>query len=289
MSADTLKNQFRDLLGGVFETDPRLSDGSIHAVRKTLKRARAALRLMRAGIGDAEYRRANHQLRDIARPLTEVRDATALLEALDSIRKKRDATALKRYANEVHRALHDAHRLQRDRLAVTMPHPNADRLRALNLNISRTPTKMSDAASARRGIEKTFRSGREAFSKARNKASVTRLHEWRKQVKYLANEIDLAEKLKLLKLPKPKRRAGHLGEVLGDDHDLAVLRKKLRELSGGQIPERDVERKQLEHRIKQSRLKLRRKARRLGDRLYGAALARFKRSLKKQRKTPSHG
>jgi hypothetical protein len=272
------------MLGGVIEADSRPTDGSIHASRKTLKRARAALRLMRAGIDDAAYRRANHQLRDIARPLTEVRDAVALLDALEAIRKKRDKTPLKRYADEIHRALHDGHRLQRERLTAGMLHYSGEKLRALELKINRTPTKNSDAASARRGIQNTYRNGREACSKARSHARVTLLHEWRKQVKYLANEIDLAEKLKLLKLKKPRKRAERLADILGIDHDLAILRTKLRELSREEIAGHGTERKQLEHRIKKTRLKLQQKSRRLGDRLYGAPVGKFKRQLKKRLK-----
>jgi CHAD domain len=283
--ANSLKSQFREMLKGVIEADSYPSDGSIHAARKTLKRARASLRLMRAGMDDADYRRANHQLRDIARPLTQVRDAVALLDALESIRKARDKTSSRRYADEVHRALHDGHRLQRERLSAERLRASGEKLRAVDLEINRTPTKDSDAAIARRGIKRTFRCGREAFSKARKRDRMTLLHEWRKQVKYLANEIGLAEQLKLLKLKKTRRRAEHLADVLGDDHDLAILRVKLRQLSHGEIPERSAERKRLEYRIKEKRSKLQQKARRLGVRLYSAPVAKFNRSLKKQLKT----
>jgi hypothetical protein len=244
---------------------------------------------MRAGMDDADYRRANHQLRDIARPLTQVRDAVALLDALQSIRKARDKPSSRRYADEVHRALHDGHRLQRERLSAQMLRDGGEKLRAVDLEINRTPTKDSDVATTRRGIKKTFRCGREAFSKTRKRARVTLLHEWRKQVKYLANEISLAEQLKLLKLKKARRRAEHLADVLGKDHDLAILRIKLRELSQGEIPEPSAERERLEHRIKRKRSKLQQKARRLGVQLYSAPVAKFHRLLKKQLKTSGHG
>ena len=59
---------------------PPLRDVSVHEARKQLKRARATLRLLRDGIGDTAYRRANQQLRDAARPLSGVRDAKVMLE-----------------------------------------------------------------------------------------------------------------------------------------------------------------------------------------------------------------
>lgn len=231
---------------------------------------------------DADYRHANRQLRDIARPLTLVRDAVALRDALEAVRKKRDRLPLQRYADEIHRVLHDDHRFQRERLTAEMLRHSGEKLRAVASKINRTPAKISDAATARRGIKKTFRSGRKAFSKIRPHARVTEMHEWRKQVKYLANEIDLAERLKLLKLKKARRCAERLAEVLGVDHDLALLRLKLRALSQGDIAGRRPERKRLEHRIEQKRRKLRRKTHRLGRRLYAAPAARFERSLKKR-------
>src|SRR5580704_13345662 len=60
--------------------DPRRR--SIHEIRKKLKRARAALRLLRDCLGKAVYRRENSLLRDAARPLTPVRDAKVLFETL---------------------------------------------------------------------------------------------------------------------------------------------------------------------------------------------------------------
>src|SRR5580698_10039159 len=60
--------------------DPRRS--SIHEIRKKLKRARAALRLLRDCLGEPVYRRENSRLRDAARPLTPVRDAKVLFATL---------------------------------------------------------------------------------------------------------------------------------------------------------------------------------------------------------------
>jgi CHAD domain-containing protein len=53
----------------------RVSDTDIHEARKAVKRARAALRLMRDALPQAAYRRENAALRDASRPLSSVRDA----------------------------------------------------------------------------------------------------------------------------------------------------------------------------------------------------------------------
>jgi CHAD domain-containing protein len=60
------------------------SDETIHDTRKRLKRVRAGLRLLREAMGEGRYRRENALIRDAARPLTELRDAKVLLDALRS-------------------------------------------------------------------------------------------------------------------------------------------------------------------------------------------------------------
>ncbi|HVW67335.1 MAG TPA: CHAD domain-containing protein, partial [Steroidobacteraceae bacterium] len=61
------------------------TDRSVHAARKELKRARATLRLLRDALGDSKYKRENAALRDVARPLSAVRDGRVLVDALGSL------------------------------------------------------------------------------------------------------------------------------------------------------------------------------------------------------------
>src|SRR6516225_5475965 len=60
-------------------------DEVVHEVRKSLKKLRAVLRLVRPVIGEKSYRRENTCFRDAGRPLTEVRDARILVETLDKL------------------------------------------------------------------------------------------------------------------------------------------------------------------------------------------------------------
>src|SRR4030095_2560381 len=62
-----------------------LSDAAVHGVRKQLKKGRADLRLLRKALGSQMYAYENAALRDVARPLTAVRDARALMDTLDML------------------------------------------------------------------------------------------------------------------------------------------------------------------------------------------------------------
>jgi CHAD domain-containing protein len=63
----------------------KITDADIHDARKQLKKARAALRLLRRSIGEIAYRRENAALRDAARPLGVARDSRVLVAAFDAL------------------------------------------------------------------------------------------------------------------------------------------------------------------------------------------------------------
>ena len=65
----------------------RLGDGDehVHGVRKTSKRVRALLRLIRGELGEEAYRRENAALRDVARELSALRTATVEIEILKGL------------------------------------------------------------------------------------------------------------------------------------------------------------------------------------------------------------
>jgi len=66
----------------------RATDEDIHDARKRIRKARAALRLLRKAMSRAEYQREDRLLRDAARPLGAARDAKILVEALEGLRQR---------------------------------------------------------------------------------------------------------------------------------------------------------------------------------------------------------
>jgi hypothetical protein len=269
------------LLDKIARTDPRIGDRSVHVARQTMKRARAVLRLMRAAIGDTAYRRANRQLRDAARPLRSLRDSAVLLTVLAELVEPSDKIAFKAYVQLLHHRLRQAHVAARRRLAQQSPHQTADKVRIVTRQTTLLPVCLPDARSARRGIKKTYKHGREAFATARRHSSNASLHEWRKQAKYLATELELAQDLLHPPLKKAHRRASRVASALGDDHDLAMLCGKLHEWDTARqsaAPARQL--KRLKHRIRTRRRRLQAKAQRLGMKLYGEPARRFDATVK---------
>ena len=62
-----------------------LSDAAVHGARKQLKKGRADLRLLRKALGSQRYAYEDTVLRDVARPLTAVRDARTFMDTLDRL------------------------------------------------------------------------------------------------------------------------------------------------------------------------------------------------------------
>ena len=79
------------IVTGNKETD----DTPVHETRKHLKKARAALRLVRKEIGRGLFKRQDHCLRDIGRMISEIRDAEVRLQTVRQLQdvKRRAGSA----------------------------------------------------------------------------------------------------------------------------------------------------------------------------------------------------
>ena len=60
-------------------------DEAVHEARKSLKKVRAVLRLVRPVVGEKGYRRENTCFRDAGRPLSVARDAQILVQTVEQL------------------------------------------------------------------------------------------------------------------------------------------------------------------------------------------------------------
>jgi CHAD domain len=274
-----LKDAARAMLDNAVSASAVDGDQAVHDVRKDLKRARAALRLLRGTIGATLYRDANRRLRDAAVPLRPLRDATAMLDTLRKLAKSwdNDGVEARRFRDHLYSIRESA----RGRCTRQARQLEAARIQYVSSEIEQMPIRAAAPVSARRGISKTYKDGREAYARAQRRATISALHELRKQAKYLANELQLAKDVFRLKFKKERRRAHKLAVVLGDDHDLAMLKGKLLEWRAAQRgPQGNVHLKDLSERIDSERDRLQAKARRQGKKLYRQSVRQLRASIK---------
>jgi CHAD domain-containing protein len=221
----------RGRLDDAVTTLERLSEGTgasteeaVHDVRKRCKEARALARLVRPSLG-AEFERFNGVVRDAAELLAPIRDAQAVLATLDELRavdhgaphldrvRSIQAAAAERATRDVHSG--DARIGQARELLV-----DARKL------VKRW--QLPDGFEAvGPGLERTYRRGRRELRAAIERATDDRVHEWRKSVKNLWYQTRLLAPVAPSALEPAIVALDHLGEALGDDHDLAVLVERL--------------------------------------------------------------
>jgi CHAD domain-containing protein len=224
-AAETELRQAVEGLTGQSGLDP---DEAAHDARKRTKKVRALLRLARPEIGEKVYRRENEALRDAARLLSPVRDAWVLVEALDDLVAPPDEGLSPEAVAAVRAVLVGEHRslqtgLEEEGAAVEA----ATAYERVLAGVSRWPIEDHGWASLDDGVEDVFRRGRQAMGRARGTGRADDFHEWRKQVKYLRHQFALLRPVWPDVLEAMEDTADELGERLGVDHDLAVLRERV--------------------------------------------------------------
>lgn len=195
---------------------------AVHEVRKSLKRLRTLVRLNRDLVGDRHYRHENRALRDVGRSLSQARDAQVLLDTLGGLQTTEGAP------EEVWSHFRSVLEAEIQSGAST---PNgavgeepAQALEAARLRVSTWPLPdHGGAAALAPGFERIYRRGRSASKAAGSDPSVENLHELRKRAKDLWYGAQLLRSAAPKRMKKLARRAHELSNMLGDDHDLAIL------------------------------------------------------------------
>jgi CHAD domain len=239
-------------------------EGSVHAVRKHVKRVRSLLRIVPPTNGRHRLKRVRRRLREVNHALADLRDAQVLLRAIDSFRAD---VGISRTTRLKLRAL------VRTRLrAAAGEHRPADlrpwlvkRLKkASRLLRGWSPTESAEAF--RQECRRLYERGRAAMELAvQRPADDDALHEWRKRVKDLLHvyELTLSRRSTSLFI---LARIRALTQVLGRDHDLAMLQAAVTSnlahaLSTG-------EPRRIHRVVSTKRRRLQRRASELGARVY---------------------
>ena len=247
---------------------------AVHDARKSVKKARALLRLVRPGLDSAAYRAELTALRDAGRLLSGTRNADVMLATIDALAA--------RFAGHLPAATfedlrHGAAARLGDRDGDD-PIPRAvAALRAIAARVEEWPLERCDWADVRAGAKRSYARGRNRWKEARSSGDAEPLHEWRKRVKDLWYHQRLLRELWPGVLKAYADEADRLGDLLGDDHDLAVLAAFLEADEGELHTLADLA--EIRGLIEQRRGELQVEARALGRRLYADTPKAFDRRL----------
>jgi len=220
-------------------------DQAVHDARKTCKRLRAILRLVRDEVGYTYYRQENVRFRDASRLLSPARDSAVMIEALDSlIQRFQDLQE----DNEERQGLETAvfpflplpnnlfvslrekllerhHQYSRQVLETDAVPNFITTFRAARLQVSRWPIQNEEFGMIASGLHRVYKRGRKRMATAQENTTAATLHDWRKRVKYLWYQLELIQPISPTALSQLADALHTLSSHLGDEHDLAELQR----------------------------------------------------------------
>lgn len=218
MARDRLDDAVEDLEAAVRGQDVH---ANVHEARKRNKHVRALTRLVRGSAPDL-HDEVNATVRDAARLLSELRDRDAVLETLDELVDHEGRADVADAAAAVRGPLEAA----RDAAAADA---GADIDRALGMFAAVRDGVAAwevpdDVEALTGGFARTYGRCRDRLADVQESPTTAALHEWRKRVKYHRYHLRILEPV-WPRVWGARREAVHdLSDLLGDDHDLAVLR-----------------------------------------------------------------
>jgi CHAD domain-containing protein len=269
---ETVSTGTKRIVRGKVETAIDHIDGdmdrheTVHEVRKRCKEVRAALRLVRGVL--PSYSAENAHYRDAARELSDIRDATALIETFDDHVEPAVTDAGEAEAVDLP-ACRETLLDRRDRLAREMDldarlaSVREELIEGLG-RVDRLPVATEGYDAVAPGLRKSYRRARERMADAYEDPTAEAFHEWRKRVKYHRYHSRLLRSVWPGPMKARRSELKTLSDVVGDEHDLAVFSETTREEALFTAEERAT----LEEVIAHRRSQLQRRARPTGERLF---------------------
>lgn len=244
----------------------RLRCERVHSARKRVKKVRAILRLAAPWVSKRTVRQTNARLRKVSGRLGWIADAGATVAAFDRLARAHSNTISRRTTSLLRRALQ-----QRDsaiRREAGKKQISARCEHVLLREARRSKDWLPDTRNVTTllpGLERSQRRGRQAMKNAWDHPDAARLHAWRRRVKDEWLQLRLLDGSSEKRLSTLRGQLESLDSVLGEYHDLALLRLALED---SETLTREQAAAVLRV-IAQGRRRLRRRARLLGARIYG--------------------
>jgi hypothetical protein len=199
---------------------------TVRNVRRRLKRVRSLLRLIRPVFPDFEAE--NAALRETGAEVAALRDARALVEAVDQLGRGAPPSLIVPIAHWrallAARAADHESGLERETFLLELRGKLRDaRVRSELWELTGTGT-----ASIVPGLAATYSKARRSYrAAARAPDDDARFHEWRKWVKHHWGHLKLLRGLMPSFVDERRERAGRLATMLGDVQNLSILRAHL--------------------------------------------------------------
>lgn len=195
---------------------------AVHNARRSLKRLRALLRLIRPALPETIYRREANRLSGIGKLLASARDQHVMQQTLAKIEAGFEGVA-KSVSAKLAKLLANGAGPRGSRASAQERRQALDGLqqaRKFFAGIERRSITFDHLAA---GVERSYRRARRAFREAYADPSDEAFHEWRKTVQQHWRHMQLISRAWPDVLGARAGEAKELSRLLGDDHDISVL------------------------------------------------------------------
>jgi len=253
------------------------SDEAIHDARRRVKKIRAVIRLVRPAL-DKTSRVIDRDLKDVSRMLAPVADGQGIIETLDQIAHRYRKLLPPGAVRSIRAGLRErSARIDREANARGIIRMAADALRAERGRVRRWAISGDGFSSIASGLEESYRRARKGMILAWSKPKAHHYHSWRRYVKDHWFHVRLVEENCGNQLLPYQRRLEALDGVLGEYHNLVILREVL--ATDGYASRRETAR--CLQVVSQYKRLLRHHSETLGVRIYAEKPRRYVRRVKR--------
>lgn len=210
-----------------------LTPPSVHEARKSVKRLRALVSLVSDHLKSKAHV-FDRTLRDVNRVLSATRDATVAIATLEHLARD--------HGNGLSNDFAAAQAALDRRLAQTREHDfHVERdvvtpLKRLQQRWQKHTWPSHEWRLLEPNLRRTYRNGRRMVREVADGAPAERLHDLRKLVKHTQYHAEFLKRTGTPRLPAEHDEWERLADLLGQHHDLWVLRELLRTMSTKDLP-----------------------------------------------------
>ena len=247
---------------------------AIHCARKNIKKVRAVLRLVQPRIRKKEFCRLTKLLRQAAKHLAGPRDAYIKTKTLRDLAQHFKGQLAPGALRHVRATLRNGSNEAMKRFAKEKTARAVERtLRRVAKELDRLDVGGKGWKTLGPGVKTAYREGRAAYQTVLEDSLPENFHQWRKRAKDLWYQVSLLRPVWPEQMDALASELETLGEYLGDDHDLVVLRQAVEEQCADDGNTRELE--TLNGLIEQRQRELRAAALALGARFYAEKPSTF--------------
>ena len=211
-----------ELAHGALATPPEPHSG-VHSARKCLKRLRSMLLLVRPGMPEPVFASLTDKLVVIARGLAPVRDAQALIDAVNKLDRETESGPGDVPIQSLRGWLQKRRQTAEQTLAQGAATDAMRGLLELRPAFAGLAVYPDDFTPLAEGLRRCYREARAAFRHAFASDHAEEMHDWRKGVQHHWRQMQLLAPCWPTELTARAEAARSLSQALGDDHDIAQL------------------------------------------------------------------